>query len=162
MFSHGKQISKTIKWKTFNFWLVLRQEKYKQVTFKQKENLRKRRRKYGRRESCGKERNCIDFKRIFHHRGIFEGVTSFHKARGIKIELDLNDKKWEDLGCETGDEMECLYIRDQNNAITVKEMKLPKLYSGRVSVSSRESTVEVVPLSAYPNEKHEKVYTNVK
>ncbi|ETO00873.1 hypothetical protein RFI_36568 [Reticulomyxa filosa] len=75
----------------------------------------------------------------------------------LKIELDQNDEKWEDLRCETGDEMECIYAIDKNNTVTVKEMKLPKLYSGKVCVSSKESTVEVVPFSTYPSEKREKV-----
>ncbi|ETO17805.1 hypothetical protein RFI_19507 [Reticulomyxa filosa] len=74
-----------------------------------------------------------------------------------KIELDLSDEKWEDLRCETGDEMECTYTIDQNNTITVKKMKLPKLYSGKVCVSSKESTVEVVPFSTCSSEKREKV-----
>ncbi|ETO01562.1 hypothetical protein RFI_35878 [Reticulomyxa filosa] len=76
---------------------------------------------------------------------------------GAKFELDKNDEKCEQLDCETGDEMECTYSIDQSNTVTVKEMKFPKLYYGSVNVSNRESTVEVVPLSAYPNEKREKV-----
>ncbi|ETO26042.1 hypothetical protein RFI_11094 [Reticulomyxa filosa] len=76
---------------------------------------------------------------------------------GKKIELDLNDEKWSSLRCETGDEMECTYIMDQNNTIIVEDMKFPDLYSGKVYVSSKESIVEVIPLFTRPSEKREKV-----
>ncbi|ETO07675.1 hypothetical protein RFI_29713 [Reticulomyxa filosa] len=80
----------------------------------------------------------------------------------LKVELDLNDEKWEDLRCETGDEMECTYTIDENNTVIVKEMKFPKLYSGRVHVSSKESIVEVVPSSTYPSGKCERVRVDKK
>ncbi|ETO00165.1 hypothetical protein RFI_37294, partial [Reticulomyxa filosa] len=82
--------------------------------------------------------------------------TSSKETCGAKFELNKNDDEWERLDCETGDEMECTYSIDQSNAVTVKEMKVPKFYSESVNVSNKESTVEVVPLSAYPNEKREK------
>ncbi|ETO17567.1 hypothetical protein RFI_19755 [Reticulomyxa filosa] len=64
----------------------------------------------------------------------------------IKVEIDLNDEKWNSLMCETSDEMD------------LENMDF-KIIFWKSVWSSKESIVEVVSLLTCPSEKREKVRT---
>ncbi|ETO02759.1 viral A-type inclusion protein, partial [Reticulomyxa filosa] len=71
----------------------------------------------------------------------------------IQVTIYLSDEKWKHLQIEEGDEIECCYSINESSTVTIHDIQFPKMYSKDVSVTSKESTTQIVPYSGGQEQK---------